>query len=210
MFFSPLHTFLFHFRLIPSTFPRDSSPSSSSRSSFDASQCRAPRIYSVKFLPFGHRTFCYIAAHVCRRQDILRSFSLFTPFLRPRFVTEVVLTGSDRRIKALRLASPNGSQLRPPLLTRSIRVLHTPDRPTSSSINNACNPSRLPANPYVLPPDTSRSYHDSTSLRAYPSADTTDRLVPVPQTHSSSRPQTLRTQPWFIFFTLPLRIRTHA
>jgi hypothetical protein len=197
MFFSPFHTFLFHFRLIPSTFPRNSSPSSSSCSSLDASRRRAPRIYSVKFLPFGHRTFCYIAAHVCRRQDILRSFSLFTPFLRPPSVTVVVLTGSDRHIKALCLASPKGSQLRPPLLSRSIRVLHTPDRPSSSSINNARNPSRLPTNPYVHPfsqlSDTSRSHHDSTSLRA-----------------SSSRPQTLRTQPWFIFFTLPLRIRTHA
>jgi hypothetical protein len=110
MFCSPFHTFLFHFRLIPSTSPRKLPVPHPHRL---RARCRAPRIYSVKFLPFGHRSFCCIAARVCRREDILRSFSLFTPFLRPRFVTVIVLTGSHWRGPTYKSPPPGIAERQP-------------------------------------------------------------------------------------------------
>ena len=142
-----------------------------------------------------------------------KTFSQFTLFLRPRFVKVVVLTGSDRRIKALPMASPKGNQPWPSLLlSRSFRVLlesQSPNRPTSSSINNARNLSRLSVNPCVhpfsLPSDTSRSYRDSTQPTQQRRRRSTRPRSSNPLLASSNSLDATS-----ICFLYPSSIRTHA
>ena len=201
MFCSPFF-FTLEFRLIPSTSPRRS-PSSSLRSTSHTSH-----VFS-KFSPLRiplvllHRRACLSPA-----RHLTLNFS-FYPFSVP----PIRKSSCSHWLGPTYKSPPLGLAERQPTtaLFSSLSLLscapdtRPPDRPTSSSINDARNLSRLPANPYVhpflLPSDTSRSYRDS--RLDLPSSGDDYRLVTAPQTRSSSRSRTLGTQLWFIF-PLPL------
>ena len=143
-------------------------------------------MYSVIFLPFGYRSFCYIAAPA-RHLTLNFSFYLFSvPPIRKSSCSHWL--GPTYKSPPLGLAERQSTTA----LSSSLSLLscasdtRPPARPTSSSINNARNLSRLPANPYVhpflLPSDTSKSYRDS--RLNLPAAETTidssPFLKPVP------------------------------
>jgi hypothetical protein len=164
---------------------------------------RAPRIYSVKFHTVGHR-FCYIAARFCRWQDALTLVFSFHPFsvLPIRKSTCPHCLGLTYKNPSPCLAERQPATASSPLLFSCVFL--TPDRlmpdspttrPISSSFDNARNQSTLPVNPCIhlfsLSTDFQNTLRPKSRSEHTQQRTNDDRLIPAPQVHFSSRPQTL-------------------